>query len=235
MKSLALMTIGLLAAGGGLASAATGVDYSATIVQGGINLYTIKEGSPALVTGSPFSPTQPLPIVDDIPDTQPILITMDPAHTFLYAVYEEPQGYATIAGFSVSSKGLTWKWSLPTNIGGPGNHSGGAVSITAGPTEAMITFVPGVPPLTNAVIIANKYGNLIEVNGELTPTVIWNLDNVIMTPSGGGYYACFVSNMKGAGNSKIEIYSIAYQVPELMDTSTDINFYQSVCAPNNVD
>jgi hypothetical protein len=209
--------IGMMSGGSVMAA-----DYSASITAGGIDLYAITGKGVDLVRGSPYV----LPEPGTAYPRTPAMLTLSPAHDFLYVVYEQQPYHGdlsddvSVVGFKITSHGLVKKWSFDTNMD-PAEYK--YISLSVGLNSVIVYSKP-------AGLFATVYseeGDLIagdgsEVGGD-------QLLSGHVDPDNHFYYSCRVNT---SAIKYLEVYSLPKNGPtlqQLLVTSYDPSFMKSIC------
>lgn len=243
MKYLTLILVSLLTMG-----AAFAADHSVSSVPGGINLYSITDHGVDLVAGSPFVPNPIPPGYDgsDAPNISPAFLAINPEHNFVYALYEQADGPATLIGYRITEDGLEEEWSDATGIGGiGGNHNSVATLLTVGRNYAMVDlFQPETSPAeASRAQLYNQAGQFVtSAEGYIANPeqgIFFVFLSLAVDTRGSFYYVCLQSTV-APNQQEVSVYSMKgdplsghapypFAPPRLVLTSTDPSFVQSEC------
>lgn len=231
---------------------AVAADYSVSIVQGGIALYRISNTGPELVAGSPFIPS---PVPPTMPPNMPPSLTanitptfvaINPAQNFVYALYQQGNGPATLVGYAVTREGLQQRWERATGIGGTGGHHNPGVSqLEAGVHSATIyVYSPEQSPAeTYSAKVFSESGDALATIAGYTASakdsIFYALVSLQVDSSGAYYYAC-LQNTTNTSETGAAVYAqkdgrsdrnepVAGSSAQLLFTSFDATFVNGKC------
>ena len=219
MKAIAALA--LIVAGG----SATAADHSVAGVGAGLNLYSITDKGVQLVKSSPY-------LLGEVDPSghlfQPVTLSMNPTHNFVYVVYQGSGVQPNIVGFEITPEKLVKKWEAEL-ITGDALLDGS--SITAVDNYVIENIFPSGSLWVKVVTQAGQEV-VYDQGSNSADLVSGHIDQ-----NGKFYYSCrFISPTFGARGpaNTVVVYDlkddgfVSHSSTPLF-TSTDPTFVRSIC------
>lgn len=225
LRSIAV--VGILMTGNALA--ADNPDYSVSIVAAtggtGISLYaTSKIGINLIET-----------LVLDQSNgggglLQPVAFAMNPAHDFVYVVYQGSGFQPRVVGYSISRLGLTHQWEKELNTG---DFDLSGSTITAGPNYLIEYTYPAGPDQLFLYVLDQDTGKDLMHDVDPGANGVWLITGRV-DPTRVYYYSCRSTSVSPPATS-VTVFAfkpgteVQTGSATPVATSNDPNYVQSVC------